>query len=441
MEKHSKIAERLGIPEELARECGLQYYREEMKFSVDELFEKYSQAMKENDLRTKKRIYACISREAEQGNGAAANLLAVIQETEFKEENPLKTVRLLKEAAKLGYGAGYYNLAVRSIEGKYIRKDADNINQWLSEAVKKKNVGAMKLMAHYYEEGNPFLGIRRDRNRAGRLYDDLVDEMKRDESDLSYRNALYKSVLYYESYWENHGKIEEVESTLEPLFCSPGAYTKEAYLLLGRIYMGRKKSAKALELFWKAGSSGRKQIELLSCKEIDNFDRLSFFEEKATQGDLYAYKYLGDMYAEGKGCTKDYAKALECYVHAKAGDRKEECERKIEKMKYLEHCRQLFERAMEAYRTDKYELAIVKIEKLAEQEKYPDAQVFLAKMMENGHLHCAKDQKKAVQYYREAAAKNQKEAQRKLVEIYRNGLLGAGIDEEAAVYWEERLKQ
>lgn len=431
----------LGIPEALAKECGLQCYVEVPEFSVDLLYDQYREAVNSNDLKTKKRVYAVVSREAEKENGAAVNLLAVLHTMEYDWENRAKVNRLLRKSAELGSGVGCWNLAQQIYDGVYLRKDSRETLYWMEKALEKGNRNALQRKAYFYEHGDSFLGIQKDVWEAAKLYEKLLGMLEKDELDKRYRTILYKSVACsVEANWF-FGGPEKAEEILEPLLRIRGACTEDAYYLLGKMYRDCNNGKKTLEMFWGAGRKGREAIEKLTYKQADNFDRLAFFEEMAEQGDVYANKYLGDMYAEGRGCVKNYAKALECYVHAKDGNLKEECEKKIEKMKYMEYCRQLYERAMEAYRTESYELAIVKMEKLAEKENYPDAKVFLAKMMENGHLHYAKNQAKALKYYREAAEKNQKEAQRKLVEIYRHGLLGAEKVEEKAAYWEECLKQ
>lgn len=524
-EKRTK-AEREARDKEAAEKrkaSGLQVYKEEAPvFSVDSIYDEYEKAVKGKDLETQKRLYAEVSREAEDGNGKAMNLLSLLYALENGEKHSLKSVRLLREAAELNNAAALSNLSYVYKRGIVAEKDIAKAKEYLVQASELGRVEASRRLAEYYEDGNKEYNIPKDLGKASAYYKRVLDEMDTDASDEKYRRILYKYVRCGWGVGDGTENVSgKVSGLLQPLIQNEGNYTKESNMFLGEVYVREGKYKEAVGYYLKTGSDGVKRImemfpdmpadenrdkldimlenmtadaekytasfrgELLdwygeryrkgiaqtkddikawkyyqraieldsksaakhretlieSYLNDDSFEALAFFQEAAEKGVADAYRYLGDMYATGRGCGRNYEKAIEYYTFAKRGTMAAYCLKKVDEMIRLEKCKKLFEQASAAFSTDNYEMAIAKLEELADTDKYPDARFFLARLMESGHVHYKRNPEKALRYYQYAAEDGHRDAQRKMVEICRNGLLGTRIDRNKAAYWEERLKK
>ena len=144
------------------------------------------------------------------------------------------------------------------------------------------------------------------------------------------------------------------------------------------------------------------------------------FSEYAKMGNATVQYYLGEMYYNGEGVSKDYTKAVEWYRKS-AEQGHAGAQYNLGRM--YENGRgvsQDYAKAAEWYR------------KSAEQED-ADAQYNLGKMYYNGR-GVSQDNAKAVEWYRKSAERGNADAQCNLGYMYSNGL-GVSQDKVKAVEW------
>ena len=168
--------------------------------------------------------------------------------------------------------------------------------------------------------------------------------------------------------------------------------------------------------------------ERMMGSSIDSFD---YTKRVAEHGCMEIYRYLAEKYRDGRGCVRDYSKAAECYTLA-------EMNRDAEQMKAFVRMEQSYLRAVELLETDNFEQALETI-RLVSDQGLPAAKYKMGMLHEKGYRIRQSD-KKAVAFYKEAAGQYDRQAIRRLVDIYRNGELGESKNASLAQKYETLLK-
>lgn len=209
--------------------------------------------------------------------------------------------------------------------------------------------------------------------------------------------------------------------------------------------------AKAFMFYWEAEKTGshqgsRKRIAMLT-EAKENMDLLAedFLESIGDAGYWDAYKYLGDHYACMVGLS-NYEKAQEYYLKGQNGKMKEECKKQCERMSRLIEQAIVYNSAVKLLNTDRYEYAFQELLKLA-QKDYPEACMKVAEISENKTDYLSLKLKNNLlsnraicSYYKQAALAGMPGAIRKMIEMYRDGILGMIPDAQQRKRWEEKLE-
>ena len=210
--------------------------------------------------------------------------------------------------------------------------------------------------------------------------------------------------------------------------------------------------AKAFMCYWESEKQGnylgnRKRIAMIT-EAKENLDLLAedFLESIGDAGYWDAYKYLGDHYAQLVGLT-NYEKAQEYYLKGQNGRMKEECRKRCEQMTKLIERATVYKSAVKLLDTDRYEYAFQELLKLA-QTGYPEACMKVAEISENQTDYLSLKLKSSLlgyreirSYYEKAAHAGMPGAIRKMIEMYRDGILGMIPDVQQRKRWEEKLEK
>lgn len=211
-----------------------------------------------------------------------------------------------------------------------------------------------------------------------------------------------------------------------------------------------KDKVKAFEYYWKAekldDDAGKKNRIRLLMEAVESKELSSemFLEKIGEIGYWDAYKYLGDRYAKvcGPSC---YQKAQEYYMYAQNGSMKDECEKLCEKMRKRVEQADGYSVAEQLLETDRYEEGFKELLKLS-ADGFPEACMTVAMISEKSDSYLSLKlntlllpDEEIFENYHKAAEAGLRDAQRRMVEIYKSGLFGVPADAKMQEFWEDRL--
>lgn len=429
--------------------------------------------------------------EAAEKNSASAffNLSTMSRKGVVVEQSSAKAKKYLEQSAELGYESAWLRLAEYYENGNSeydVTKDWKKAGAYYKKLLdgQEKDSANIQFRMFLYKYAKCSYSVDRSITDRGDKMSDLLQPLLQKEGKYTQESRMLLGEVYVQEeeyikavdhYLKAGGdgvkgimkmfcdmpadeKRDKLDIMLENMAVEEYKYTRslrgEIYNWYGERYRNgmakEKNDVKAWKYYLEAIGLGYKEAaknrDLLveGYLEGDGFEALAFFKNAADKGVMDANRYLGDIYAAGRGCEIDYAKAGECYLYGKRGTMAAYCEKKIPEMSRFEKCKAVFENVSAAFYTENYEMAIAKLEQLADVDYYPAAQYFMAELNEHGNMHYyfgRKDPAKAFRYYRSAAEKGFRKAQRKMVEIYSKGLLGIRADNRMAAHWEQRLRK
>ena len=279
------------------------------------------------------------------------------------------------EYAKMGNATAQYYFGKMYYEGQCVggSRNYDIAAEWYRKSAEQGYADAQNNLGIMYENGK---GVSLDYAKAMEWYRKSAEQ----------GNAAAQNYLG-EMYYYGRGVSRDYVKAAEWYRKSAEQGDADAQYNLGRMYkIGKGVSLdwnKAVEWFRKSAKQSNRWAdhELMTLKS-DGF--VKWWQASAEQGNADAQNMLGNMYENGRGVTKDYAKAVEWY------------------------------------------------RKSAEQG-YVYAQNNLGRMYENGR-GVSKDYAKAVEWYRKSAEQGDVTAQYYLGEMYYYGR-GVSRDYAKAVEW------
>lgn len=155
---------------------------------------------------------------------------------------------------------------------------------------------------------------------------------------------------------------------------------------------------------------------------------------------------LGIKYVEGLGCEKDYQEAVRYFVKGQGQGPEEDrnkCAMMISYATRKGDSHEIFKIAMKKLESESYEEGIKRLEKLADEDNFEDAQYQLAKLLEIGYK-VRRDTSRAFDYYKKAAEAGHIKAIKEMLQIYEGK--HPEIKRTASYYrdeiamWNQRLK-
>lgn len=450
--------------------------------------------MKGNDLEAKKNLYREISIGAENGDGISLLLLGCIYDWEYRED---QAGRLWDMAAEKGNPWAIYLRAWGLKDGnqqygyqKDTRKAFEEYGRFLSVKVPLNMARRYDKYAliRYYELA---LELDKEDGKQSRLGEveeieerlrPLWEDPKSNEEAAWMGRKLMGDILsdrgnYVDAvgYYMKAGWDESVEMILDCFQKITDLQIKQrleeriiherengSNTVRGKIHYWygkryeegngvKRDKVKAFLSYWEAeklgnGEGRRKRIAMIT-NARENMDLLAedFLVSIGEAGYWDAYKYLGDYYAHLIGIS-NYEKAQEYYLKAQNGSMKEECVKECNRMAELVEQAIIYKNAVKLLDSDRYEYAFNELKKIAEKG-YPEACMTVAEISEDRTGYLALKLKGSLlgdkdirYYYKKAADAGMVEAIKKMIAIYRDGLLGAQPDREARKKWENRLK-
>lgn len=164
----------------------------------------------------------------------------------------------------------------------------------------------------------------------------------------------------------------------------------------------------------------------LNSKKFHDYKKARFWLEKAAPFDLSARTQIGFSYEKGLGVDKDYGQAIVWYRKA-ADDGHPMAVYKLGSM---------YERGLGVPKDIRQ--ALVYYEQVA--SKLDVRGNIYAKIVSLYEAETIRDDKKLLYYYHQAAAAGNVHSMKKLVDVYRKGLLGAKMDADKVNYWSKQVK-
>ena len=208
--------------------------------------------------------------------------------------------------------------------------------------------------------------------------------------------------------------------------------------------------ARAFLYYWELEKLGnergkRNRITILNKARNDSTvigDK--FLSDVGEAGYWDAYKYLGDRYAR-LGGLESYQKAQKCYLYAQNGDLSSECKTLCKNMTDKVESALIYDNALKMLETEHFEEAFANLKQLAQKE-FPDACMKIAEISEERDSYLGMKLRNQLlppqdirEQYQMAANAGLKRAQQKMVQIYKDGILGAEKNSSMQQKWEYKL--
>lgn len=218
----------------------------------------------------------------------ASNVAVMYAKGRGVQTNPAQAAAWYKKAAELGNAKSQNLLGTFYMQGKYVEQDYKKGARWFEKAMELDEKEAMVNLAVCYAYG---YGVTPDYLWA-----------------LSCLNA---------SGMDNNDNIKGIVQQIQK-----GAESGQptALYAMGRLYEEINEKGKAQRYFDKALKSGDSSVHffhgVLLAEKGEYKEAVNWLKQAADKGNAYAQTYLGTMYYEGTGVTKDLSTAAELFSKA-----------------------------------------------------------------------------------------------------------------------------
>ena len=362
---------------------------------------------------------------AKMGNATAQYYLGkMYEDRHFRYGNYAKAIEWYRKSAEQGYCYAQKDIGRMYEEGLGVSRDYAKAAEWFRKSAEQGNANAVEWYRKSAEQGDADtqnnLGIMYENGKGVSL--DYAKAMEWYRKSAEQGNAAAQNNLG-EMYYYGRGVSRDYVKAAEWYRKSAEQGDADAQYNLGRMYkIGKGVSLdwnKAVEWFRKSAKQSNRWAdhELMTLKS-DGF--VKWWQASAEQGNAHAQNMLGNMYENGRGVTKDYAKAVEWY-------------RKSAEQGYV-YAQNNLGRMYENGRgvSKDYAKAVEWYRKSVEQGDVT-APYYLGEMYYYGR-GVSRDYAKAVEWYRKSAEKGNIDARYTLGCMYHYGI-GVSKDYAKAAEW------
>ncbi|MBR5508437.1 MAG: SEL1-like repeat protein [Lachnospiraceae bacterium] len=303
--------------------------RDKIKKDLDDKYELYMKARRENDVASMQKIYKQVA-ELQEKSPAYINLLAIFEN--MHKGNYRRTVHLFEYAVQMGNAAAALNLANFYQKGTMVLKNLEKAREYLDLAVKRENINAMHQKA--LELGcSDVNGFAYEKNKEAAFL--LLKKYIEMKTPLDMTSRRDRQALYFCYLWgARSGYDMEREPAAEPwrrLLEVEGSYSKKALKIPAIILQGQGRYEEAVQVLLDAGTeSAMEELEELFFHEyftsrpqlqqnLENYLlQMRDSDETVPEVREELYEWYGWRYETGKDMIKDTAIAYAYYGRAAA---------------------------------------------------------------------------------------------------------------------------
>jgi TPR repeat protein len=223
-------------------------------------------------------------------------------------------------AAEQGHKDAQYNLGMKLLEGRGVRKDASEASHWFRQSAAQGDGWAMNNLGHLYQKG--YGKVERDGREALRWYLHAIEhgEVERAPHNIAriYEEGIDVPKDLTTAYlWRrlaHPGSEKAIEECAAHLIEKMTESQIQEGKRLSEAWPPARLALCATTFPGKRTSTGRGLLSPPSCGEITPANGLSSLEARASSGDTASQCWLGYAYYYGVGVEKNHENALHWYA-------------------------------------------------------------------------------------------------------------------------------